>query len=422
MVPVRREIRLKAAGYRSTVDATILVRVSGRDRPGITAGLMRVLGDGKAELYDVEQVVVRGRLNLGLLIRVEGSQATIKDLLFYGWKHGLAVDFEIVEETPAPRGSESVVTVIAPAIGPAPFGAVAEAIAEGEGNIERIVRLSRYPVVSYELAVSGGDLDVIRRELVEVAARHRIDVAIQAEGLYRRAKRLVVLDVDSTLVQDEIVDLMAEEAGVSAEVREVTMAAMRGEVDFEEALRSRVRKLAGLDASLLDPIAGSVRLTPGARTFVRTLRRLGMKVAIISGGFTFFTERLKAELELDHAFANTLEVVDGRLSGELTGAVIDRLQKAELLRRIASAEHIPLAQTVAVGDGANDLDMLAAAGLGIAFNAKPAVQEAADTTLTVPYLDAILFLLGIRREEIEAVDVAEGNPARPVPVEGLPPV
>ena len=376
---------------------------------------MQVLADSGAEVYDVEQVVLRERLTLGVVIEVPEGRATLKDLLFFGWEQGLTVDFEVVEEaTPSPPPVRFAVTVIGPRVGPQAFGAVAAAIAEAGGNIERIERLSRYPVVSYELSVAGGDGDSMRAALLGVAASHQVDVAVQPERLERRAKRLVVLDVDSTLIQDEVIDLLAEEAGVGEQVAEITRRAMSGEVEFEQALRERVRLLAGLREEHLQRVWERVRLTPGARTFVATLRRLGMRIAIVSGGFTWFTFRLQEALGVDHAIANQLEMVDGTLTGELVGPVVDRAGKAAALRRVAAAEGIPLEQTVAVGDGANDLDMLAAAGLGIAFNAKPTVRELADTSLSVPYLDAVLFLLGLRRDEVDE--------SHPVPVEGLPPV
>ncbi len=382
------------------MDSTILVRVSGRDRPGITAGLMSVLARDDANIHDVEQVLVRGRLSLDVLISVVEGQATVKDLLFYGWENGLSVEFDVVEDEPAEVLSRSVVTLIGDSIGPAAFGAVAHAIAEAGGNIDRIVRLSRKPVTSYELAVTDGDLNEMRASLVEVARAEQVDLAVQAEGINRRSKRLVMLDVDSTLIQDEMIELLAEAAGTADEVKAITASAMAGEIDFETSLRERVRTLAGLDESAIAAARDRMRLTPGARTFIATLKRIGMKVGIVSGGFTVFTDHLKTQLGLDHAFANELEIVDGVLTGEVVGDVIDRERKADVLRIVASAERIPLEQTVAVGDGANDLDMLAAAGLGIAFNAKPIVQEAADTAVSVPYLDAILFFLGLSSSDI----------------------
>lgn len=414
-------------GYPPRVDdqRTVLVRVSGRDRPGITAALLDALARGGADLYDVEQVTTRSRLTLDLLIGLPdaGGDSILKDLLYLGWERGLSVDFEVVEPTPSPSpGERHALTVIGHPLTPEALGEVARAIASAGANIDRIVRLSRYPVVSYELVVSGGDADQMRRGLVHAAAGRPIDVAVQREGLERRAKRLVVMDVDSTLIQDEVIELLADEVGRVEEVRGITRLAMAGEIDFEDSLRRRVALLEGLETSRLNDVRDRIRLTAGARTFVRTLKRLGFRLAIVSGGFTFFTDHLREELELDHAFANELAVRDGRLTGELVGPILDRERKAEILEEVAAAEGIPLEQTVAIGDGANDLDMLNRAGLGIAFNAKPAVKEAADTTLSVPYLDAVLFVLGIRRDEVEEADADDPGASDPVPVPGTPPI
>ena len=387
---------------------TILVRLQGPDRPGITAELMAVLADAGAQVQDVEQVVVRHRLSLGVVITVPEGRDLLKELLLLAWDQGVTIDFEMVEPSPTSNAARHVVTVLAAEVGPAELAAVAGAIAGGGGNIDRIVRLSRYPVVSYELVVSGGDIEAIRRDLVRVAATRPVDIAVQHFGLARRAARLVVLDVDSTLIQDEVIDLLAARAGCGDAVRAVTERAMAGELDFGEALRARVALLAGTPAATLDEVACSVRLTPGARTFTRTLHRLGYAVAIVSGGFHQVTDRLAADLGIRHAHANHLEVVDGVVTGRLEGPIVDRARKAELLVEIAAVERVGLAQTVAVGDGANDVDMLAVAGLGIAFNAKQLVRDVADTALSVPYLDAVLFLLGISREEVEAADADVG--------------
>ena len=403
----------------------VLVRVSGRDRPGITTGLLGVLAGAGVDVYDMEQVVVRERLTLDLLIGVPDGSDVLKELLFHGWETGIQLDFEVVEPTSS-RGNlpRSVVTVIGRSLPPAALRDVTGAIAGAGGNIDRIVRLSRYPVISYEFVVVDGAVDRMREALVLTSAEHGIDVAVQRESLERRAKRLVVMDVDSTLIQDEAIELLAEEAGCRDEVVALTAQAMAGELDFEDALRRRVALLAGTSTEAVARVRDRVRLTPGARTFVRTLHRLGYTVAAVSGGFSAVIDRLSAELGLDHAVANTLEVEDGRLTGRLTGDILDRAGKAAVLRRIAAAEGIPLEQTVAIGDGANDLDMLATAGLGIAFNAKPGVRAAADTAVSVPYLDAILFLLGIRREEVEAADAEDPGLVLDglLPVEGTPPV
>jgi phosphoserine phosphatase len=407
-------------------ERTILVRCTGRDRPGITTGLLGVLARAGAQLYDMEQVVVRDRLTLDLLVGISEGDDVLKELLFHGWERGLQLEFDVADEPVAATASapRSVVTVIGQVLTPAALSAVTGAIAAGGGNIDRIVRLARYPVVSYEFVVVSGEVDRMRAELLAASAAHGVDVAIQRESLERRAKRLVVLDVDSTLIQDEVIELLADEAGCREEIADLTRRAMAGELDFAASLEERVARLAGTPVGALDRVADRIRLTPGARTFVRTLKRLGYTVAIVSGGFTAITDRLADQLGLDHAVANELEVVDGVLTGRLVGQLVDRPGKAEVLRRIAAAEHVPLEQTVAIGDGANDLDMLATAGLGIAFNAKPVVREAADTAVSVPYLDAILFLLGIRRDEVEAADAQDPDlaPEPLVPIPGTPPV
>lgn len=384
--------------------STILVSINGQDTPGISAGLMAILANDNAEIYDVEQIVVRRRLTLNVLIGVDAEQETVREILYFAWEKGLHVDFEVVEPTPTPIRRLSVITIIGSHVGPREFGAVAGAVTAGQGNIERIVRLSRYPVVSYELIIADGDIDVIRERLVEVAAGAAIDVAIQPDGLGRRAKRLVVMDVDSTLIQEEVIDLLAREAGAEAKVSEITEAAMHGEIDFEQSLRERVSLLAGLDQDALNRAAASITLTPGARTLIRTLKRLGIRTAIVSAGFTRFTSALAAELGIDYSLSNTLEMVDGKLTGGLVGEIVDSARKASFLREVADKEGVPIDQVVAIGDGANDLDMLSAAGLGIAFNAKPIVVERIETSLNVPFLDSILFLLGIQRDHVEAAD------------------
>jgi phosphoserine phosphatase len=318
----------------------------------------------------------------------------------------------------------SVVTVIGMSVGPEDFGAVASAIAAAGGNIDRIFRLSRYPVVSYELVVGNGNLDEMRANLVQAAADRPIDIAIQREGLERRAKRMVIMDVDSTLIQDEVINLLAREAGVEDRVSELTRLALNGEVDFEQALRERVSLLKGLDQTAITRVHENITLTSGARTFIRTLKRLGLVTAIVSAGFTRFSDALAKDLGIDYSLSNTLEMVDGLLTGELVGDFVDGPRKAAFLKTIAEAEGIPLSQVVAVGDGANDLDMLATAGLGIAFNAKPIVRERADTAISVPYLDAILFTMGIRRQHVEEADAADPlfEVSERIEVPGMPPV
>nr|MBA2640674.1 phosphoserine phosphatase SerB [Nocardioidaceae bacterium] len=296
------------------------------------------------------------------------------------------------------------VTLLGSPLRPGAVAAVAGRVADTGANIDRIVRIARYPVTAVDLDVSGAEPHRLRVLLAQEAVRQRVDIAVQATSIHRYAQRLVVMDVDSTLVRGEVIELLAAHAGCADEVARVTKRAMQGDVDFADSLRERVALLAGLPAEVLDAVYADLVLTPGARTLVRTLRRLGYRFALVSGGFSQVIDRLAADLGIDHAAANTLEIVDGHLTGRLLGPVLDRAGKASALRRFAADTGIPVANTVAIGDGANDLDMLAAAGLGIAFNAKPVVRDQADTALSVPYLDAIAYLLGITREEIEAAD------------------
>ncbi len=388
---------------------TLLVRVSGRDQPGITAALLSLLAADGVDVHDIEQVTTRNRLTLDVLVALPQSDVALKDLLFLGWEQGLSIDFEVVEPNSPQPLMRHALTVIGLPLTTAALAAVAGEIAAAGANIDRITRLSRHPVVSYELVVSGGDVDGMRARLVAVSAKQGIDIAVQREGLERRAKRLVVMDVDSTLIQDEAIELLAREVGQEKAVAAITERAMAGEMDFEAALRARVALLAGLDLATVEQVRQRLRLTPGARTFLRTLKRLGYRLAMVSGGFTIFTDLLRVELGIDHAFANQLEVVDGRLTGRLDGPIVDRVRKAEILSDVAAREGVPLEQVVAIGDGANDLDMLARAGLGIAFNAKPIVREAADTAVSVPYLDAVLFVLGIRHDDIDVAYAEESG-------------
>jgi phosphoserine phosphatase len=399
---------------------TLLVTVSGDDRPGVTSTLFDAIADVGAEVLDLEQVVVRGHLTLALLLSAGPQNSRLRDVVTsVATSLGMQVSAEPGSGDNAPRrsGRAAVVVLGAPLLASA-VAAITTRIAAHGANIDRIRRLSRYPVTTVEFDISGADVTVLRTELSVEAAVRGVDIAVSTAGLARRGRRLIVIDVDSTLIQDEVIELLAAHAGRLAEVAAVTSAAMRGELDFAESLRGRVALLAGLPVGVLDEVRAEIRLTPGARTLVRTLRRLGFTVAVVSGGFIEVVRPLAAELDIDHAHANSLEVKDGFLTGELVGEIVDRQGKAEALRRFAAQEHLPMSRTVAIGDGANDLDMLAAAGLGIAFNAKPIVREQADTAVNVPYLDAVLYLLGITREEIEEADEADGTPT---PAPPLPP-
>jgi phosphoserine phosphatase len=391
---------------------TLLVTVSGDDRPGVTSALFDAIADVGAEVLDLEQVVLRGHLTLALLLSAGPGNSHLRDVVIsVGTELGLHVSVQSGRgDNPARRGGRAVVVVLGAPLLASAVAAVSARIAAHGANIDRIRRLSRYPVTTVELDISGADIAALRIELSLEAAVRGVDIAVSPAGLARRGQRLVVMDVDSTLIQDEVIDLLARHAGKESEVAAVTSAAMRGDLDFTESLRARVSLLAGLPASVLDQVRADIRLTAGARTLVRTLKRLGFTVALVSGGFIEVVGPLAEDLGIDHAHANRLDIKDGFLTGSLVGQIVDRQGKAQALRRFAAAEHLPMSRTVAIGDGANDLDMLAAAGLGIAFNAKPIVREQADTAVNVPYLDAVLYLLGITREEIEEADEADGTP------------
>jgi phosphoserine phosphatase len=414
--PEKRAAPIGAQGFSGSWEgaghgaATLLLTFTGADRPGVAAQVLDALADHRARLLDVEQVVIRGLLVLGVLIDVEhlDEDAVRHDAQRSGAHLGLTVTASSGhDEDDARRLGRLHVTVLGEPLDASGLATVAHALAEAGANIDRITRLARYPVTCLELDVSVAYPEPLRAVLSAASARTGLDIAVQPSGLLRRAKRLVVLDVDSTLLQDEVIDLLGERAGVGAEITRITAEAMAGHLPFGDALRQRVRLLAGQPATLLDDVRQAVRLTPGARTLVRTLKRLDHSIGIVSGGFREITDGLVSDLGLDYAAANALEIVDGRLTGELVGPIIDRAGKAGALRRFAAAAGVPLDQTVAIGDGANDVDMLAAAGLGVAFNAKPVLRERADASVSVPFLDAVLFLLGIPRAEIEAADAAD---------------
>ena len=393
---------------------TILITLTGRDRPGVTSRLFSVLAAHQLSVIDIEQVVIRGHLVLGVLLSCDQTpDLTAIHREVAAVAADLDLEAEITTgsgEAPRRRGSLHV-TVLGSPLAPAAVAAIAGRIAASGANIDRIGRLADRPVTCIEFDVSGADPDGLRTALARESLDQQTDVAVQRGGLHRRAMRLIVMDVDSTLIRGEAIDLLAARAGCGEKVAALTDAAMRGELDFAESLRERVALLAGLEITAVDSARSQLQLAPGARTLIRTLKRLGYRCGIVSGGFTQFTDGLVADLGIDYAAANTREVADGRLTGRVTGPVIDRAGKALALRRFAAAAGTPLSQTVAVGDGANDLDMIAAAGLGIAFNARAAVRDAADASVSVPNLDVILYLLGISRDDVEAADAADEVPA-----------
>ena len=397
----------------------MLITVTGVDQPGVTSALFEVLSRHGVELLNVEQVVIRGRLTLGVLLCcapevVDGGvlrddvESAIRGL-------GLEVSFERSDDVPIIREpSTHTIYVLGRPITARAFGAVAREAATLGVNIDLIRGVSDYPVTGLELRVSvppGAD-GPLRKALTRVAADEGVDVAVEGYSLERRAKRLIVFDVDSTLVQGEVIEMLAAHAGAQGKVAAITEAAMRGELDFAQSLQQRVATLTGLPATVVDEVASQLELMPGARTTLRTLRRLGFRCGAVSGGFRRIIEPLAEELSLDYVAANELEIVDGTLTGRVVGPIIDRAGKAKALREFAEQAGVPMEQTVAVGDGANDIDMLAAAGLGVAFNAKPALREVADASLSHPYLDTVLFLLGVTRGEIEAADAVDGQVRR----------
>jgi phosphoserine phosphatase len=361
------------------------------------------------EVLDVEQVVIRGRLIVAVLLAVHGDPARLRQAIgktasALGMEHEVVLMGEAEAPFDLPGPPLLHVIVLGQPLRAGAIADICHRIADAGGNITSVTQLSQYPVASLEMMVEA-DEQAVREALTVAAGATGLDIAVERAGLARRAKRLVVLDVDSTLVQGEGIDELAARAGVLPQVSAITEAAMRGGLDFAESLRARVGLLAGLPLDDVHQVRDALRLTPGARTLVRTLKRLGYAVGVVSGGFTVLTDRFVAELDLDFAAANVLEVAEGRLTGALTGEIVDRAGKARALRAFAERFGVPLSQTVAIGDGANDIDMLQVAGLGIAFNAKAALRDSAEVSVNTPFLDAVLYILGISRSEIEAADL-----------------
>lgn len=392
----------------------VLITVTGPDRTGVTANLTGILAQQGATLYDIEQVVVQGQLTLCLVVGVPETRDVLKELLFAAKELGMELNFKPVpaetaatETPPVAEGRRFVITAIGPTLGAPHLHAIATALAAEGANIEKIGRLSENTLASVEihaLLPADRDSEVLKRTLLAVATSTGFDVSLQPESLYRRSKRLVVLDMDSTLIRIEVIDELARAHGVGPEVARITERAMQGEMDYDESLRQRVALLKGLDVKVLDRIAADLPLTDGAETMVRVLKRLGYKIAVISGGFSRAAEALKRRLDMDYAYSNNLEVQGGKLTGRVIGPIVNGQRKAELLETIAQAEGVLLDQVIAVGDGANDALMLERAGLGIAFHAKAKLREHADTSISGAGLDAILYLLGLSARELQEVE------------------
>lgn len=385
---------------------TGLILLSGIDAPGISSALFSTLEPFSITILDIEQVVIRSRLILTVLIDLDPAHAAAVESDLNECAKLLNVDIATSfssETTQSIAQKTGLIHVIALAekITPGAIANLASDIAATGGNIERIHRSASFPLTAIEFLVSDSHLDSLRKALGPTAKKYGIDIAIQISGLNRFARKLVVMDVDSTLISQEVIDLLAEASGVGQEVRAITESAMRGELDFEASLRNRVALLKGQPETIIFEVAKQVTLTPGARTLIRTLNKLGHGVGLVSGGFSQVVDPIAKQLGIEHVRSNTLEIVDGVITGNLVGPIIDRAGKALALKEFANLENVSPANTIAIGDGANDLDMIAAAGLGIAFNAKPTVQAAAQSALNAPYLDSVLFILGINREDIE---------------------
>lgn len=403
----------------NVVSEIYLINITGRDRPGLAASIMGALAESGVSILDIGQAVIHEHISLGILLEIPPEQAAtsvLKDLLFTGHKLAVQVNFtpialEQYERWVLEQGKERrMITIMGRKLTAAQLSAVAALCAEHNLNIDVITRLSGrrslanpdiHPKAAVQLTVSGpvADERALRSRLLHISQELGVDVSAHIDDIYRRNRRLVVFDMDSTLVQVEVIDELAKLAGVGAEVATITAAAMRGELDFKASLLRRVALLAGLPESVLAEVAAALPLMEGAERVTSTLKRLGYKIGIISGGFDYFGLHLQQKLGFDYVYTNRLEIVAGKLTGRVLGEIIDGPKKAELLQQIALTENISLEQTIAVGDGANDIPMLSIAGMGVAFHAKPIVREKAERSISTLGLDGLLFLIGIRERE-----------------------
>jgi len=385
---------------KNTPAFTGLILVSGEDRPGITEKLMSLLSEFSVFVLDIEQLVIRGRLILTVLISLDESHASAiaadLELLEKEIGFDIAIDFA-EEQNSAENPANLHVVIISDSLKPASIAVVAAELSKIQANISAIRRTSSEPLTAIELDITCPDKSIkeVQKLLAAVAISHRIDLAVEQGNGMRSAKRLVMLDMDSTLIVQEVIDLLAAKAGVAEEVSAITQKAMAGEMDFAQSLQARVSLLAGLNESMLSEVRGEITLTQGAEKLIQTLHLKGHKVGVVSGGFIEVIEPILKELKIDFYRANKLQIFNGKLTGKLEGEIIDRAAKLKALVEFAKNEGVQMSQTVAIGDGANDLDMIESAGLGVAFNAKPKVAAAADTTISGSDLSAVLLLMGL---------------------------
>ncbi|MEZ7196126.1 phosphoserine phosphatase SerB [Pseudodesulfovibrio karagichevae] len=401
------------------MEKIILVHVTGGDRPGLTAELSGVLAGYDVDVLDIGQVVIHNFLTLGILIRLPAnSQPVLKDLLFKAHELGVTMRLHPLDEEKynswvgEAHKPRYIITLLARSVSSSQIAAITKVVSEAGLNIDTIYRLSgRVPLDCNDYECSRGcveftvrgtprDVAELRAQFLEISSRMMVDIGFQEDNIFRRNRRLVAFDMDSTLIQAEVIDELAKEAGVGDQVAAITESAMRGELDFKQSLRKRLSLLEGLDESVLKKVADQLPMSEGAEKLISNLKNVGYKIAILSGGFTYFGDILRKRYGIDYVYANELEIVDGKLTGKAVGDIVDAQKKAELLQSIADQERISLQQVIAVGDGANDLPMLNLAGLGIAFHAKPKVKQGARQAISTLGLDAILFLLGMRSRDV----------------------